>query len=121
MEQQKFNNKAPKLYKRTIPPLLVLAMTIQILLIGCASINRTEESIIDILAKENVLIEKVKLERAESKVSEAVHKNESLKKAEAHLILALDEILKANEVVMVKLLKQNQMEVKLEQSERSKH
>lgn len=121
MEQQKFNNEAPKLFKRTTPSLLVFAISIQILLIGCASINRTEESISDILAKENALIEKVKLERAEAKVSEAIHKNESLKKAEAHLTLALDEILKANDIVTTKLLKQNQMEVKLEQGERSKH
>lgn len=64
-----------------------------------------------------MLIEKVKLERAQPEVSEAVLKSESLKKAEVHLLMALEELLKANEVVTKKLLNQSKKEVKLERHE----
>jgi len=119
MEQQKFTNGTNQLFKRTIPILITTAMTIQILLTGCASINRKEESIDTILTRENALIEKVKLERAQPEVTEAVSQSESLKKAEVHLSLALDELIKANEVVMMKLIKQDKKEVFVERHEAS--
>jgi hypothetical protein len=114
MEQQKFNTSTNQLLKRTIPILITASMTIQILLTGCASINRKEDSIDAILAKENVLIEKVKLERAQPEVIEAVSKSDCLKKAEAHLNLALEELLKANEVVTMKIINQDNKEVFIE-------
>lgn len=111
MKQRKFTNGTNQLFKRTIPILITTAMTIQFLLTGCASINRKEDSIDAILAKENALIEKVKLERAQPEVSEAVSKSDSLKKAEAHLIMALNELIQANEVVTMRLINQNKKEV----------
>jgi hypothetical protein len=114
MEQQKFNTSTNQLLKRTIPILITASMTIQILLTGCASINRKEDSIDAILAKENALIEKVKLERAQPEVIEAVSKSDCLKKAEAHLNLALDELMKANEVVTMKIINQDNKEVFIE-------
>jgi hypothetical protein len=114
MEQQKFNTSTNQLLKRTIPILITTAITIQILLTGCASVNRKVDSIDAILAKENVLIEKVKLERAQPEVIEAISKSDSLKKAEAHLNLALDELMKANEVVTMKIINQDNKEVFIE-------
>ena len=114
MEQQKFTNGTDKLLKRTIPLLITIALTIQVLLAGCASINRRDDSIDAILAKESALIEKVKLERAQPEVIEAISKSDSLKKAEAHLGMALEELLKANEVVTMKLINQDKKEVFIE-------
>lgn len=116
MKQPKFLYNTDRFLKRAIPLLTTAALTTQILLTGCASINRKEETIDSILAKENTLIEKVKLERAQPDVAQGVSQNESLKKAEAHLALALDELLKANEVIQMKLIKQNEMEVLIERS-----
>lgn len=116
MKQPKFLIITDNFHKRAIPLLTTLTLTIQVLLTGCASINRKEETIDSILAKENVLIEKVKLERSQPEVEQGVSQNEGLKKAEAHLALALDELLKANEVIQMKLIKQNEMEVPIERS-----
>jgi hypothetical protein len=119
MQQTKFLNNTDKLLKRTIPILITASLTLQVLLTGCASIDRKEETIDEILTKENVLLQKVKLERAQPAVSQAVLQSDSLKKAEAHLTLALDEIIKANEVVTLKLIKQDEKEVEIERSARS--
>lgn len=119
MQQTKFSNSTNNLLKRTIPILITASLTIQVLLTGCASVNRKEETIDTILAKESALIEKVKLERAQPEVIQGVSQSESLKKAEAHLSLALDELLRANEVIQVKLLKQNGTEVQIERSSAS--
>lgn len=116
MKQPKFLYSTDTFLKRAIPLLTAAALTTQVLLTGCASINRKEETIDSILAKENTLIEKVKLERAQPEVSNGVSRDESLKKAEAHLSLALDELLKANEVIQMKLIKQNEVEVQIERS-----
>ena len=114
MEHQKFNTSTNQLLKRTIPILITTAMTIQVLLTGCASINRKEDSIDAILAKENALIEKVKLERTQPEVSQAILQSDSLKKAEAHLNLALEELVKANEFVTMKLINQDKEEMNYE-------
>lgn len=114
MEQQNFITNTNQLLKRATPILITTAMTIQILLTGCASIDRKDDSIDAILAKENALIEKVKLERAQPEVIEDVSKSDTLKKAEAHLNLALDELIKANEVVTMKLINQDNKEVFIE-------
>ncbi len=90
----------------------------QFALTGCASVNQKEESIEAILEKENTLIEKIKLERAQPKVVEALAANESLQKAEVHLLLSLEEMIKANETISTKLLKQNTKEVRSGKSER---
>ena len=120
MNQIKFSNSTNQVLKRSIPLLLTISLTFQILLTGCASPNSREELIGDILAKENVLIEKVKFEREQASVSDGVQQSESLKKAEAHLTSALEEIRKANEIVAEKLLKQTEKEVKFGRSERTR-
>lgn len=101
------------------PPFSIYIFAFSHLLTGCASIDRKEETVHEILTKENVLLQKVKLERAQPEVSQAVLQSESLKKAEAHLALAIDEIIKANEVVTMKLMKQDEKEVEIERSARS--
>jgi len=118
MEQQQIFNKAEVFLRRAFPLLAIAGLTAQLLLTGCASVNRREETIDSILEKENALIEKVKLERTQPEVSQGVSQNEDLKKAEAHLVLALDELLKANEVIQLKLIKQNETEVHFERSAR---
>ena len=119
MKQQKFTNETNQIFIRAIPVLITSALALQLLLTGCANINHREESIDTILAKENVLIEKVKLERAQPDVSKAVNQSESLRKAEGHLLMALDEILKANEVVTTKLTNQTKREVSVERYEQN--
>lgn len=111
MKQQNFNNGPSKLFQQSIPTLISTVMTIHFLLIGCASTNRRDDSIDAILAKENALIAKVKLERVQPEVTDAIAKSDSLKKAEAHLNMALDELIQANEVVTMKLINQNKKEV----------
>jgi hypothetical protein len=114
MKQQKFNTSTNKTLKRSIPTLLTLSATIQILLTGCASVDRKEESISDILAKENAVIVKVQAERAQPVVQQGVSQSESLKTSEAHLNDALQGLLKANEVITTKLIKQDEEEIKNE-------
>ena len=116
MKQTKFINATEQVLKRAGPILILGTMTLQILLTGCASINRKEETIDSILVRENVLIEKVKAERAQPEISQALASSEALKKAEGHLLMALDEIVRANEVVTRKLIKQNKEEVEIERS-----
>lgn len=116
MKQTNFLNSTDKFLKRTIPILITAGLTMQVLLTGCASVNRKEETIDTILTKESALIEKVKLERAQPEVVQGVSQSESLKKSEAHLSLTLDELLKANEVIQLKLLKQNETEVEFGRS-----
>lgn len=117
MNKREFTKGTPQFLKLTTLSTLTLAFALQFALTGCASIDRKEESVDAILAKENVLIEKVKLERAEPQVSGAIQQSDSLLKAEAHLALALDEIMKANEVVTMKLFKQTEKEVFIERHE----
>ena len=119
MNKDKFTKGTPQFLKLPILSTLTLAFALQFALTGCASIDRQEESVDAILAKENVLIEKVKLERAQPQVSAAVQQSDSLMKAEAHLALALDEIMKANEVVTMKEMKQTEKEVFIERHEAS--
>ena len=99
---------------RVTIPLITVGLTIQVLLTGCASANRRDDAIDTILAKESALIEKVKLERSQPEVAEGVSQNESLKKSEGHLLMALDELLKANDLIQRKLIKQNKSEVNFE-------
>ena len=116
MKQQQIFNSTEIFLRRALPLIAIAGLTAQLLLTGCASVNRKEETIDSILAKESTLIEKVKIERAQPEVSQAISQNEDLKKAEAHLVLALDELLKANEVIQLKIIKQNKTEVQFERS-----
>ncbi|MGE3757850.1 MAG: hypothetical protein AB7H97_08840 [Pseudobdellovibrionaceae bacterium] len=116
MKQKQIFNSTEIFLRRAFPLIAIAGLTAQLLLTGCASVNRKEETIDSILAKESTLIEKVKLERAQPEVSQAISQNEDLKKAEAHLVLALDELLKANEVIQLKIIKQNKTEVHFERS-----
>lgn len=105
MHKQEFNTKTKTLL-HLLPFLIFLtAFALNLLLTGCASINRKDESIETILQKENQLIEKIKAERAQPEVQQAVSQNKHLKKSELHLTLGLNEIIKANEVIRNKILK----------------
>ncbi|MGE3341785.1 MAG: hypothetical protein AB7J46_07940 [Candidatus Altimarinota bacterium] len=119
MHKPKFNNNTRYFLNQLPFLILMLALTLQVFLTGCASINRKEESVQTILQKENLLIEKLKIERGQPEIVQAVSTNEALKKAEAHLILGFDEMLKANEVIKTKILKQQPKEVENGESERT--
>ncbi|MGE0764529.1 MAG: hypothetical protein AB7N80_14735 [Bdellovibrionales bacterium] len=82
------------------------------LLTGCASSPHRDDSIHAILAKENELIEKLKAERSSETLRQLIEQNEHLKKAEAHLLMSLDEILNANKVVTTKIMKPTKQEAK---------
>ena len=90
---------------------ILYAVALSAMLTGCASMNQHEESISDILEKENALIGKVQAERATPEVQQGVSQNASLKTSEDHLALSLQELLKANEVITTKLIQQNEKEV----------
>lgn len=111
MNKTKFNTETHMILKRVPLILAIVGITGQFVLTGCASVNQKDESIEAILAKENTLIEKVKLERGQPQIVEALSANENLQKAEVHLLLSLDEIIKANETITIKLLKQKPKEV----------
>ena len=121
MNKPKFNNEQHKKQKGVPTTILIFAITIQALLTGCASFDRKDESIDAILVKENTLIQKVKLERAQPEVTESLQQSDALKKAEAHLVMSLDEIMRANNMMIAKLLKQTEMEVELERNQRASH
>ena len=112
MHKPKFSNSTRKLILQLPLIILMLAITLQILLTGCASAPHRDDSIHAILAKENELIEKLKVERSEETLRQSIEQNEPLKKAEVHLMMSLDEILNANKVVTTKLMNSNKQEVK---------
>lgn len=118
MHKGKFSISTNQVLKRITPATLILTLTVQIALTGCAGIDRKEETVEDILAQENVLIEKVQAERALPGVQQGVSQSESLQAPEVHLEVALEEIKKANEIVTQKIFKQNEREVNFERHER---
>ena len=93
---------------------ILYAMALSGIFAGCASMNQHEESIEDILGKENALIGKVQAERATPDVQQGVSQNATLKVPEDHLGLALQELLKANDVITMRLLYQNRKEVEFD-------
>lgn len=111
MNKQTQNLNTNELLKRAPLLLTMLALTTPTWLTACASINRREESVHAILQKENALIEKLQAERAQPEIAQAVSENESLKKAETHLALSLEELKEANETIKAKILKVNKEEV----------
>jgi hypothetical protein len=119
MSKPKFNNETTKLLKHLSTALTIFTIIGQTTLTGCASIDHKDQSVEAILVKESALIEKVKAERSTVEVQQGVSQSESLVKAEAHLSLAFEEMLKANEAVMTKILKQNKEEVRNERYESS--
>jgi hypothetical protein len=119
MNKPKFSNSTRKLLTQLPLIILMLALTLQMLLTGCASSPHRDNSIHAILAKENELIEKIKAERSEEDLQRAIEQNELLKKAEAHLLMSLDEILNANKVVTTKIMNPNKQEAKNGKDERA--
>ena len=119
MNKPKFSNSTRKLLIQIPLIILMLALTLQILLAGCASSSHRDSSIHEVLAKENELIEKIKVERSEESLRQAIEQNELLKKAEAHLLMSLDEILNANKVVTTKIMNPTKQEAKNGKDERA--
>ncbi len=118
MNKPKFSNSTRKLIIQLPLTILMLALTLQMLLTGCASSSHRDNSIHAVLAKENELIEKIKAERSEESFRQVIEQNELLKKAEAHLLMSLDEILNANKVVTIKIMNPNKQEAKNGKDER---
>ena len=81
--------------KQHIP--IFVSAVLSSFLIGCASAQHREFAISNVIEKETLMIEKLKTERAQPDIVEALKKNRKLGEAEAHLILALDELARANE------------------------
>lgn len=119
MNKPKFSNSTRKLLIQLPFIILMLALTLQMLLTGCASSPHRDNSIHAVLAKENELIKKIKAERSEESLRQAIEQNEILKKAEAHLLMGLDEILNANKVVTTKIMNSNKQEAKNGKDERA--
>ena len=78
---------------------LIAAFLASNILLGCATAKLSNRTVSSVLEKENVLIRKLKEERSQLQVVDAVQKDETLKLAEAHLFMALDELAKANSKV----------------------
>lgn len=119
MNKPKFSNSTRKLLIQLPFIILMLALTLQMLLTGCASSPHRDDSIHAVLAKENELIEKIKAERSEESLRQVIEQNELLKKAEAHLLMSLEEILNANKVVTTKIMNPNKQEAKNGKNERA--
>jgi hypothetical protein len=118
MNRQGHKRSTNRFFNRTYSLTLFAAIASQ-LFVGCATAQRSDETVDAILRKENALIERLQAERAQPEIEQGVSENASLTKAEAHLSLALDELLNANKVIQSKILKQNQQEVRYGQSERN--
>ena len=119
MNNSKFNQHNKHVINQQISTFLMIGLSLQIFLSGCASNYRKDESIHTILQKENALIEKIKMERAQPEITQAVEASDALKKAETHLNLSLDEMLKANEAIRHKILTQQPKEVEGGENERA--
>lgn len=111
MHNPKTTNDTHDFIKRLPLLLILITSTTPLWLTACASINRKEDSIQTILEKENALIEKLQAQRTQPEITQAVSENESLKKAEAHLALSLEELKEANETIKTKILKAKKEEV----------
>lgn len=111
MKPKTTKNSTNEFLKRHPQSFILSILTISLCLTACASINRKDESIHTILQKENALIEKLQAERAQPEVAQAISENASLTKAEAHLRLALEELISANKTIKNKILKTNKKEV----------
>jgi hypothetical protein len=114
MNQTDKSISAYGILKRIAPSVLVFAFALQMVLTGCATVGQKDESIEDILAKENDLIAKVKVERAIPAVKQGISQSEALQTSEAHLGVALEEIESANQVIMTTLVNEEKQEVNLE-------
>lgn len=119
MNKPKFSNSTRKLLTQLPLIILMLALTLQMLLTGCASSPHKDDSIHAILTKENELIEKIKVERSSEILRQVIEQNEHLRKAEAHLLMSLEEILNANKVVTTKIMNTNKQEAKNGKDERA--
>ena len=120
MNKPKFSNSTRKLLIQLPFIILMLALTLQMFLTGCASSPHRNDSIHAILAKENELIEKLKVERSEENLRQVIEQNELLKKSEAHLLMSLAEMLNANRVVMTKIINPTKQEAKNGKDERTR-
>ena len=85
---------------------LTCTFLISNLLLGCATAGQHDRTVSIILDKENILIQKIKIERAKPELIATVQKDRNLSDAEAHLLMALDELSKANAKVQTVLLNQ---------------
>jgi len=103
-------------FKRFFQAVRIIAIASPIGLTACAGIHRKDETIHAILLKENALIEKLQAERERPEIARAISENESLRKAEAHLSLGLEELMRANETIQAKILKTTKKEVKDERN-----
>lgn len=119
MNKPKFSNSTRKLLIQLPLIILMLALTFQMLITGCASSPHRDNSTNAILEKENELIEKIKAERSEETLRQVIEQNELLRKAEAHLLMGLDEILNANKVVTTKIMNPTKQEAKNGKDERA--
>lgn len=89
--------KRPKILNiQTTKYPIIAAILASNILLGCATTKLSNRTVSSVLEKENVLIRKLKEERSQPQVVDAVQKDETLKLAEAHLLMALDELAKAN-------------------------
>jgi hypothetical protein len=85
-------------------PVLVSALTLSLMFAsGCSSMCRRHESASRVLESQNAMLEKVKLERSDARVSSKVKADPDLKEAEEHLNMAIELLMNSNEAVKASL------------------
>ncbi len=117
METKILKNRSKRNFEMVQTAYLICSVLIPLTLIGCATGTNRNQSAQSILARERTLIEKIKEERAQAEVRTTIEQNPELLRAENHLTVSLDEILKANEVISKKLLKKSKKEETDERNE----
>jgi hypothetical protein len=111
MQQTKNKTTKSTNQKFNKPILGITVVLFQLFNTGCATTATSDDAIRSVLIKENVLIEKLKLERRQPAVNQGLSQSETLKSSEEHLLTSLDEIYQANEMLANELFNKSQMEM----------
>lgn len=97
MKQNQNQKRTKNLNKQYLKYPAIATALISSFLLGCATATQNNRAVSNILTKENVLIQKLKEQRSQPEITKAIENSEPLKAAEAHLLMALEELHKANE------------------------
>ena len=105
MKQIKTKKRTKTLTTKPLHSSFIFTCLISNLLLGCATAGQHDRTVSTILDKETVLIQKIKEERMQPDLIASIKQDRSLSEAEAHLLLALDELASANAKVQSVFLK----------------
>ena len=107
MKQTKTQPRLKNLIPKTLTISISTAALLSSFLLGCATARQHDRTVSTVLEKESVLIQKLQEERAQANVVQPIKKNKALSDAEVHLLLALEELAKANEQMRTVFLNSN--------------